>query len=72
MRWRLVAVSVVVLLGSTGCPHDWMIEGTNDRAMEKDFKERVNPPPCPEGMKLVADESCERDKDAGACPQVCR
>jgi hypothetical protein len=49
-----------------------MIEGTNDQAMEKDTKEMVNPPPCPEGMKLVADESCEQAKDAGACPQVCR
>lgn len=72
MRWRLVAVSTLLLAVGTACPRDWEKGGTNDQAMEKDFKAALNAPLCPEGMKRVPDESCEREGDAGTCPEVCR
>lgn len=72
MKSRHTAMALAMLVCGMGCLHDWEKGGTMDQAMEKDFKEWVNPPPCPEGMTLVADASCEGAKDAGTCPQVCR
>jgi len=34
-RLSPLVLSGLLLLG-TGCPHDWMKGGTNDRAMSKD------------------------------------
>jgi hypothetical protein len=49
-----------LLLVGTGCPHDWMKGGTNDRAMRKDMKDLVpeqsqeeEEEPCPEGKVAV-------------------
>lgn len=39
MNMRGLLVLVVVLLVGTGCPHDWMKGGTNDRAMRKDTRD---------------------------------
>ncbi len=70
MGWRLV-VAAVLLSTATGCPHDWMPEGTNDRAMRKDNREALQPK-CPEGKALVDDPKCEPGARKAPCPKVCR
>jgi hypothetical protein len=37
MNLRGLLILGVLLLVGTGCPHDWMKGGTNDRAMRKDM-----------------------------------
>ena len=61
-RWLILGS---LLLVGTGCPHDWMRGGTNDRAMHKDTRDLVSDPsddeeeenPCPEDK--VASWKCE-------------
>jgi hypothetical protein len=65
MNLRALLILGIVLLVGTGCPHDWMKGGTNDRAMRKDMKalipeqsqEEEEEEPCPEDK--VATWTCE-------------
>jgi hypothetical protein len=65
-----------LLVVGTGCPHDWMKGGTNDRAMAKDMREMVgdvedeDDADCPEGMTLKPD--CEHRLADGTCPLICK
>jgi len=38
---RYLALGALVLVLGSGCPEDWMIDGTNDRAMRKDIRDTL-------------------------------
>jgi hypothetical protein len=61
---------VVLLMLGTGCPHDWMREGTNDRAMRKDVDESLDVPECPPGKTWTRD--CTRRNPDGTCLESCQ
>jgi hypothetical protein len=72
----LLAFGSLLLIG-TGCPHDWVKGGTNDRAMAKDTREMLGEEQeddddgdCPEGMTLKKD--CTEQLADGTCPVKCR
>lgn len=71
----IVGIAWMCILG-TGCPHDWMKEGTNDRAMRRDMEEEVEElrqaaVPCPEGQSRVKD--CPPNAEGKPiCHWVCR
>ncbi len=69
-RIGILGVGILLLIG-TGCPHDWMKGGTNDRAMSRDRRESLDDDDeCPEGMTWQEDCS-ERFAD-GSCPVRCK
>lgn len=70
MRWRLVAVSTLLLAVGTACPPDWEKGGTIDQAIERDLNEQLNPPACPEGKTLRVDPGCKKSQSHD-CPLVC-
>lgn len=76
MNLRAMLVLGGLLVLGTGCPHDWMKGGTNDRAMAKDMREmaedveEVDDADCPEGMTWKAD--CEHRLDDGTCRLICK
>ena len=60
-----------LLLVGTGCPHDWMKGGTNDRAMSKDRRESLSDDDeCPDG--LTWQEDCSERRSDGSCPVRCK
>jgi hypothetical protein len=68
----LLGIGSLLLIG-TGCPHDWMKEGTNDRAMAKDTREMLDDDDeeaCPDGMTLQ--EDCEHRRPGEPCPLRCQ
>lgn len=76
MNLRAMLVLGSLLLVGTGCPHDWMKGGTNDRAMSKDMRQMVedgdeeDDAECPGGMTLQPD--CEHRLSDGTCPLICK
>jgi len=76
MRSFSIAGALLLCLLGTGCPHDWMKEGTNDRAMRKDMDEeqeelRQASTPCPEGQSRK--EECQQNAEGTlTCEWVCR
>ena len=76
MRSRVIAGAVLLCALGTGCPHDWMKEGTNDRAMRRDTEEEVEDlrqaaVPCPEGQSRVKD--CPPDAEGKpTCQWICQ
>jgi len=69
-RLSPLVLSGLLLLG-TGCPHDWMKGGTNDRAMSKDRRESLSDDDeCPEGMTWQ--EDCSDRLADGSCPLRCQ
>jgi hypothetical protein len=69
-RLSPLVLSSLLLLG-TGCPHDWMKGGTNDRAMGKDRRESLSDDDeCPEGMTWQ--EDCSDRLADGSCPLRCK
>jgi hypothetical protein len=69
----LLGLGAMLLLG-TGCPHDWMKGGTNDRAMARDMREMVDDDDdefiCPEGKTAKVD--CENPLPDGSCRVTCQ
>jgi hypothetical protein len=66
----MLALTSLLLIG-TGCPHDWMKGGTNDRAVSKDMRELVDDDvECPEGM--VWKEDCGHRLADGSCRLTCQ
>lgn len=76
MRSHLVVGAVLLCALATGCPHDWMKEGTNDRAMRKDMEEEVEDlrqasKPCPEGQSRV--KECPPGAEGNlTCEWICQ
>lgn len=76
MRGRIILGAILLCVLGTGCPHDWMKEGTNDRAMRKDMEEGVEDllqasRPCPEGQSRK--EKCVRSTDGKRiCEWICQ
>lgn len=70
-RFGTLVVGSLLLVG-TGCPHDWMKGGTNDRAMSRDRRESLNDDDdeCPEGMTWQ--EDCTERLADGTCPMRCK
>ncbi|KFE70015.1 hypothetical protein DB31_5057 [Hyalangium minutum] len=69
LRAKLVLGGLLVV--GTGCPHDWMKGGTNDRAMAKDMREMLeDDEECPEGKTLRAD--CVNTLPDGSCRVTCQ
>jgi hypothetical protein len=66
----LLAFGSLLLIG-TGCPHDWVKDGTNDRAMAKDLRDMLDDEEeCPEGMTVT--EDCSKKRADGTCLVTCR
>lgn len=72
MNLRTLPGLGAMLILCTGCPHDWMKGGTNDRAMARDMREMVDDDDdaCPEGQTLK--EDCSRRLADGSCPVTCQ
>lgn len=76
MRSRAIAGAVLLCVLGTGCPHDWMKEGTNDRAAREDMEDEVEDlrqasMPCPEGQSRV--EDCHPDAEGKiTCKRICQ
>jgi hypothetical protein len=68
-RQAVLALGGLLLLAATGCPEDWGPDGTNDRAMRKDLKERVEKE-CPEGK--TREWFCAEPDDETSCRWICR
>jgi hypothetical protein len=75
MRGCIIAGLALLCVIGTGCPHDWMKDGTNDRAMRKDTKEELEylqaSMPCPKGQsrKEVCEENAEEE---WVCKWICQ
>jgi hypothetical protein len=76
MRGRIIAVAALLSVLGAGCPHDWMKEGTNNRAMRTDMEDEVEDlrqaaMPCPEGQTRVKD--CPPGTEGKrTCEWICR
>lgn len=76
MHGRILVGAVVLGILGVGCPHDWMKEGTNDRAMREDVDEeleelRQESTPCPDGQ--ARNEECKQNAEGKlTCEWVCR
>jgi hypothetical protein len=76
MHGRFIAGVILLAVLQIGCPHDWMKEGTNDRAMRKDMDENVEDllqasKPCPEGQSWT--EKCDKDATGTfTCEWICQ
>lgn len=72
MRWGMVLMSLLALVGGAGCPHAFGKGGTIDRAVHKDDKRRLAPPKqqevCPSQEEL--DQLCAEPEDP-ICPIDC-
>jgi hypothetical protein len=72
----IAAGTALMCILGTGCPHDWMKDGTNDRAMRKDLDEELEDlrqasMPCPVGKSRV--EDCQADAQGKlTCNWICR
>jgi hypothetical protein len=68
-RVRLVFASLLLAVG-TGCPHDWMIGGTMDEAMQKDLQEeREARRECP--PHLPRERVCYGPNNQPPCRWIC-
>lgn len=76
MRKCLIAGVALLSFVGSGCPHDWMEGGTNDRAMRKDTQEELEElrqasQPCPEGQRRK--EQCKEGADGQMrCKWICQ
>jgi hypothetical protein len=79
MRWRFVVGTAWLLFAGTGCPHDWMKDGTNDRAMARDTDAFLDEQEqqrarsrCPEGQTWK--RICKQNPGGGEldCVEGCR
>jgi hypothetical protein len=73
MIWRLVVVSMLLLVIETGCPHTWGRGGTIDRAMERDLQERLRQQRCNIGPDKWLEICSEpEDWEPLGCPRACQ
>jgi hypothetical protein len=66
MQWRAAGMGTLVLVTSLGCPHEYGREGTVDRAVHKDVKERQRQRCSEEELELF----CE-DGESPQCREKC-
>lgn len=67
---RVLTPALLLLTVGTGCPHDWMIGGTMDEAMQKDYNEkRRETKDCP--PHLPRHQECPNPEDQLSCFWVC-
>jgi hypothetical protein len=66
VRWQKMGLAVLVLLGTTHCPHSFGRGGTVDRAIHKDTLE-LHQADCTEEERITA---CE-DRSPEECKEIC-
>lgn len=68
MRWRLVWLCALSLVGSLGCPRSFGRGGTIDQAAHKDVKQMLETPEC---TRQDWELYCGDDSDSEECRQTC-
>jgi hypothetical protein len=68
MRWRIIFIGVLSLLGATACPHSFGRGGTIDRAVHKDAKAVLQEEECTEEIRQ---KYCTDPDNMEQCPEEC-